>query len=78
MSFVRYECLKDIFCTLWVMDVQKMSFVCYECDKDVCLKEVFCTLRLYCTSSVRFECAVVRLNCLAFFALNVFSVVNEF
>ena len=47
MSFVRYECLEDVFCTLWmshgclwyVLDVSKMSFV--PCG---CLKDVFCTL----------------------------------
>ena len=47
--FVRYECFKDVFCTLWmslrrllyVMDVLKTStkrifhFLCYECVKDV-------------------------------------------
>ena len=59
MSFVRYGCLKDVFCTLWmsqrrllyVMDVSKMSFVRYGC-----LKDVFCTLwmsqkRFYCVSN---------------------------
>ena len=47
MSFVRYGCLKDVFCTLWifqrrllyVIDVSKMSLVRYGC-----LKDVFCTL----------------------------------
>ena len=33
MSFVRYECLRDVFGTLWMS--QKMSFVRYECLKDV-------------------------------------------
>ena len=49
-SFVRYKCLKDVFCTLWmskrhllnVMNVSKTSFVRYECIKDI-----FCTLLLY-------------------------------
>ena len=46
-SFVRYERLKDVFCTLWTsqrrllydMNVSKTSFVRYGC-----LKDVFCTL----------------------------------
>ena len=49
MSFVRYGCLKDVFCTLWtsqrrllyVMYVSKTSFVHYGYVKDV-----FCTLRI--------------------------------
>ena len=53
MSFVRYECLKNIFRTFWiserclvyVMDVSKMSFIRYGC-----LKNVFYTL---CISKVR-------------------------
>ena len=56
MSFVRYESLKDVFCTLWmcqrhllyVMDDSKTSFVRYRC-----LKDIFCSLwrtqRLFCT-----------------------------
>ena len=43
MSFVRYECLEDVFRTLWmskrcllyVMNFLKMSFERYECLEDV-------------------------------------------
>ena len=46
-NYVRYGCLKDVFCTLlmsqrrflYVMDVSKTFFVHYGC-----LKDVFCTL----------------------------------
>ena len=61
MSIVRYECLKDVFCTLWmflrcllcVMGVFKMSFVRYGC-----LKDVFCTLwmSLRCRLYMPFIC----------------------
>ena len=36
-SFVRYECLKDVFCKLW-MSQRRLLYVM------VCLKDVFCML----------------------------------
>ena len=64
--FVRYECLSDVFCMLWMS--LKMSFVCYEC-----LKDVFCTLwmsqrrPLYVmnvlkTPSVRYKCLYMNFS----------------
>ena len=64
ISFVRYGCLKYVFCTLWmsercllyVMNVLKTSFVRCECLKDVLfyvvnvLKTSFvCCESFYCT-----------------------------
>ena len=70
MTFSRYGCQKDVFCTLWmskrcllyVMHAKKMSFVRYSCLKDVVfvryesLEDVFCTLWMSKkTSFVRYE-----------------------
>ena len=65
--FVSYECLKDVFCMLWmskrrllyVMDVSRTSFVCYKCPFKMSLacyehlKDVFSNV--YKMSSIRYE-----------------------
>ena len=60
MSFVRYKCLKDVFCTLWmskrchlyVMNVMETSFGHYEYLKryfvrrGIMLKDIFWALQI--------------------------------
>ena len=54
MSFVRYECLKDVFCT--IMGISKTSFVHFEYLKDDVSCTFLCVMNGLRASIVCYEC----------------------